>query len=136
MLAHEQYLWLNYASNQFEFDVTKIRSETYVAENVAELITAKLRALPETAQNALRVGACLGAHCELDVIAAIVEMTFAETKFCLRGAVKERLIEMNEIDSFKWAHDKVQQAAYELLPDLIEASCVSFESWEGSEAVG
>lgn len=120
MLAREQYLWLNYASNQFEFDVTKIRSETYVAENVAELITDKLRALPETAQNALRVGACLGAHCDLDVIAAIVEMTFAETKFCLRGAVKERLIEMNEIDSFRWAHDKVQQAAYELLPDLIE----------------
>ena len=120
VLAQGQYVWMNYASNEFEFDVAKIRTETCVAENVADLIDTKLRALPQTAQNALRVGACLGTHCDLEVIAAIVEMTFAETKFCLRGAVKERLIEMTEIDSFRWAHDKVQQSAYDLLPDLSE----------------
>lgn len=120
MLVHGKYLWMNYASGEFEFDVAKIRSETHVTENVADLIADKLRSLPETAQNALLVGACLGAHCDLEVIAAILGITISEVTLCLKGAAKELLIEMTEVDSFKWAHDKIQQLAYDLLPDLGE----------------
>jgi predicted ATPase len=47
MLHEEDYFQMNYLTCEFEFDVSRIKMETNVAENVADLISGKLRALPE-----------------------------------------------------------------------------------------
>ncbi len=92
--------------------------ELTVAENVVELMTERLRTFPEQTMNALRVAACIGKAFELGLLAEVLGETEAETLTDLAPALHDQLIAPMGRDTrrreFRFAHDRVQQAAYAL----------------------
>ncbi|WP_163866157.1 AAA family ATPase [Myxococcus eversor] len=103
-----------------------------VTENVVELMLAAIRRLPERAQYVLEVAACLGDRVELGLLSALVQASAEDTASALWSLLREGLlIPENEPTglhartedattpeaAYRFAHDRVRQAAYSLLTE-------------------
>lgn len=85
-----------------------------VTDNVVDLMTEQLRRLPGDAQALLPVAASLGDRFEPATLAAASGHDEAEVERALWDALRERLL-TRRADGFRFAHDRVRQAAYELV---------------------
>ncbi|WP_437601168.1 AAA family ATPase [Sorangium sp. So ce590] len=91
-------------------------------DNVVQLMAESVRKLPEEAQELLLIAACIGRRSELGIVAAVSGRSIDETIASLGQALREGLIlpdsarERGRELAIRFAHDRVQQAAYELAP--------------------
>jgi predicted ATPase/serine phosphatase RsbU (regulator of sigma subunit)/tRNA A-37 threonylcarbamoyl transferase component Bud32 len=127
--------WLHFVNPTFEqkghwqWDIDQIEALN-MTDNVVDLMIGKLKKLPETAQQVLRLAACIGNHFDLDTLSLIYES--AETFQAIMPMLTKGLIlpvsslEMSgediqsaplAIQQFRFLHDRVQQAAYALIDD-------------------
>ena len=130
-LTRERLLEFNYQKRIWEYDIKKIRSRD-IAENLVDIMTARIDMLPESSRKTLNLAACLGNRFELGNLAIVDEKTPGQTLLALRDAVRDGLIlalddnykiiaaGADEADKqprawFKFLHDRVQQAAYNLI---------------------
>jgi PAS domain S-box-containing protein len=113
-------------------DVERVR-QVAVADNVLALMTTKIGRLGPGAQRMLRLAACVGDHFDLRTLATISEAPPAECAADLWDAVEEGVILPLDksygfapdlttgVDpasiGFRFLHDRVQQAAYALIPE-------------------
>jgi PAS domain S-box-containing protein len=114
-LADEGLLWFDPVTLAWLWDMNRIRAKSYT-DNVVDLMAGKLKRLSATTQQALKQLACLGNAAEVATLALVHGETEEAMHAALWEAVRAGLILQQE-STYKFLHDRIQQAAYSLIPE-------------------
>ena len=119
-LAEEGLLGFDYGEGRWVWDLHRIHAKGYT-DNVVELMVGKLNRLPVDTQEALKQFACMGNSAEFDMLAMAYEKSIDELHQHLWEAVRTGLIFRSE-DSYRFLHDRVQEAAYSMIPQELRSA--------------
>jgi histidine kinase len=113
----------------WRWDVDRIRG-TAMTDNVVTLMAGKLGKLPRDTQRALEIAACIGNSFDLDTLATVSRRSPFEAAGELWPALLEglilpvgdayRFVQQDDAPHavvYRFLHDRVQQAAYSMIPD-------------------
>ena len=93
-----------------------IRAED-ITDNVLHLLASKMVGLSDDLQLLLKVMACVGSSVNKSVISCLSESKeYVGIQNELETALRDGYIEMDGEDHCKFAHDKIREAAYNLIP--------------------
>lgn len=135
-LHSENLLTFDYNDGCWQWDIQQIQAVGITDRNVVELVASNLEKLPQKTQELLKLSACIGHKFDLNILAIVNEQSQSETAIDLWPALQnglilplsdtykipllfdsERLTNESLKISYKFLHDRVQQAAYSLIPD-------------------
>ncbi len=140
-LYEDKLITFNFAQRYWQCDIAAVKALA-LTDDVVEFVALQLQKLPTATQNVLKLAACIGHSFDLLTLAIVSQQSAAETAASLWKALEEGLIiATNEVYKFyqqksfvnhhfslvddgeqmtvtyKFLHDRVQQAAYSLIPD-------------------
>ncbi len=139
-LYEDKLITFDWKAGFWQCDVAQVKALA-LTDDVVEFMAQQLQKLPDITQNILKLAACIGNQFDLATLAIVYEKSQAETASDLWKALQEGfIIPTNEIYKFyqdsslvidhlqrtndngqrtvyKFLHDRVQQAAYFLIPD-------------------
>ena len=113
-LADEGLLTFEYGEGRWVWDLRRIHAKGFT-DNVVELMVGKLSRLPVETQKALQQFACMGNRAEFEMLRMAYPGEAEEMHDHLWQAVRSGLI-FRADDSYRFLHDRVQEAAYSLIP--------------------
>ncbi|MDZ8183567.1 MAG: AAA family ATPase [Nostoc sp. ChiSLP02] len=138
-LYAEGLLHFNFSLKQWQWEILQIQALGITDYSVVELVARNLQKLPDATQQVLKLGACMGHEFTLENLAVVYKKSLQETANALWEALQAGLIlplsqaykipmfverseqEHCQVDNvkiaYKFLHDRVQQAAYSLIPD-------------------
>src|SRR3977135_2020980 len=114
-LAEEGLLAFDPITRAWQWNMDRIRAKSYT-DNVVDLMAGKLKRFSSTTQEALKQPACLGNVAPTANLALVHGTTEEAMHTALWEAVHAGLV-FREDRAYKFLHDRIQQAAYSLIPD-------------------
>ncbi|HYW18818.1 MAG TPA: AAA family ATPase [Nodularia sp. (in: cyanobacteria)] len=139
VLYQENLLGFDFKAAQWQWSLAEIQAIGIIDKNVVELVASRLEKLPIVTQEVLKLAACVGDSFSLDVLSIIHEKSPCLTAHDLYSALQAGLIlplseayriplVFNQAEAvnlnfdssrvgYKFLHDRVQQAAYSLIPE-------------------
>ncbi len=113
-LTDEGLIAFDPVQSRWSWDLKRIDAKAY-SDNVADLMIGKLVRLSAVAQQALQHMACLGNIATVATLATVRDTTDVELHASLAEARRQELVVLVE-GSYRFAHDRVHEAAYALIP--------------------
>jgi PAS domain S-box-containing protein len=114
-LAEEGFLAFDVDTATWIPDLARIRGKGYT-DNVVDFMVAKLKRLSDPTQQALKQLACLGNVAEITNLTLVHGVSEEEIHSALWEAARTGLI-LRLDSSYAFLHDRVQEAAYALIPE-------------------
>ncbi|MGB3507845.1 MAG: AAA family ATPase, partial [Microcoleaceae cyanobacterium] len=137
-LYEDKLIYFNAEEGLWQCDLAQVKLAS-VSEDVVEFVGKRLQKLNPLTQETMKLAACIGNQFDLETLAIVRETSELETATDLWLALKEGLIlpttevykfyttENIEVNltptknhlsaNYKFLHDRIQQAAYSLIPE-------------------
>jgi PAS domain S-box-containing protein len=118
-LVDDRLLTFDYRARRWVWDLLRIRAKGFT-DNVVELMVEKLKRLPPETQKVLQQFACMGNRAEFESLRMGYQGSVEDMHDHLWEAVRSGLI-FREDNFYGFLHDRVQEAAYSLIPKELRA---------------
>ncbi|MCC5634826.1 AAA family ATPase [Nostoc sp. CHAB 5844] len=133
-LYQENLIFFNFNPGCWQWNIELIKDIEFT-DNVVELMINQIQKLSSRTQKVLQLAACIGDKFNLDVLSIVNQKTWSETAKELWEALQAGLVspidssykiplvfseqqEVQQTITYKFLHDRVQQASYFLIPDV------------------
>jgi PAS domain S-box-containing protein len=116
MLHDEKLIKFAAADHLWNWDIARIKAKGYT-DNVADLMLERLGKLSGLARQELMFAACIGNRFDFHILALISGSSDEKVREALSEALREGLIMQATEIAYSFLHDRVQQAAFSLIPE-------------------
>ncbi|GAB4290110.1 MAG: hypothetical protein Fur0025_24810 [Oscillatoriaceae cyanobacterium] len=139
-LYQEKLVQYDFQAGEWQWDISEIQAVGITDYNVVELIARNMQKLAAATQEVLKLGACLGNQFNLETLAVVHQKSPSVTAGDLWEALQAGLIlplsnaykipmlvgeyeanrqlsDNSRTIAYRFLHDRVQQAAYTLIPE-------------------